>query len=228
MSSGSPGLNFTPFTLSLEPSGLHSISAQLHVAPPPGVVFAGVQEQPAALRVVASPHAIDGFRRHQIRCAHAPAPKAAASASCSFWGHSHSRRGDCFQFSFCARRAARKYRSSVLRAAAGGWRPSSLRRRFRPAPRGTPCNTPAPARPFTSLAACAQPASLGGSQQFRLFGESHKIVVALHQFLGSALPESPVQSVDKIQRRDDRPPIECPCSFLDNPLIYLDRLPIEP
>src|SRR5665213_4132463 len=49
-----------------------------------------------------------------------------------------------------------------------------------------------------------QPARLRGSQQFRLRGEPQKIAVAGQQFLGSILPESPVQSIDQIERRVTR------------------------
>ena len=38
-----------------EPSGFHTVSANLHVAPAAGMIFAGIEEQPAAIRFFAGP-----------------------------------------------------------------------------------------------------------------------------------------------------------------------------
>src|SRR3954468_8096355 len=41
------------FVLGLEASGLHAVSADVHVAPAAGVIFAGVEKQPAAIGFLA-------------------------------------------------------------------------------------------------------------------------------------------------------------------------------
>lgn len=52
--------------LGLEAAGLHAVAANLHVAPAAGVVFAGVEEEPAALWDGAGANGVSGFAGEQV------------------------------------------------------------------------------------------------------------------------------------------------------------------
>ena len=54
--------------LGFEATGFHAVPAELHVAPAAGVVFAGVEKEPAALRVVTGAQALHGLSREKLEC----------------------------------------------------------------------------------------------------------------------------------------------------------------
>src|ERR1035437_1611671 len=58
-------LDTARFVLGFESAGLHAIAADLHIAPAAGVIFAGVEEEPAALGVFADAQAVHVLGGHE-------------------------------------------------------------------------------------------------------------------------------------------------------------------
>ncbi len=58
-----------------ESAGFHAIAAEFHVAPAASVVFAGVDEEPAAFWIVAGPQEVHGFSGHEIGCGQCEQPE---------------------------------------------------------------------------------------------------------------------------------------------------------
>ncbi len=58
-------LNYAPL-LRLEAPSLHAVSANFHIAPAAGVIFAGIQKQPAAPRIATLSHQANMLRCQKI------------------------------------------------------------------------------------------------------------------------------------------------------------------
>ena len=52
--------------LGFEATGFHAVPAELHVAPAAGMIFAGVEKKPSALRVVAGAQALHGLSGEKV------------------------------------------------------------------------------------------------------------------------------------------------------------------
>lgn len=190
------------------------------------MVLARIQEQPAALRVAASAHPIDGFRRHQIRRAHGERPKGKRGIVLRV-GPFPIQTRRLFPIQFLPDTRRLEISLQRLPSSSRGVAPiqsgvEDLSQRL--AKLLATLNRP---RARSIAGRALQSARLRWSQQFRLLGEPQQIAVTLEQFFRTILPESPVQSIDKIERRVTRHQKETQCSLLGNPLTYLDRLPTQ-